>query len=126
MAIVFAAAIVAGITTPVLAGALNPDAELLAAAAEFDLVGKWLRWINDAIPGPELSEAECNAALDRFYELLAKETQRRRRQHAFQALLPSTTISPFLNQIAGIARCLLGLRGQVAKPGDGVGQHLFA
>jgi hypothetical protein len=41
----------------VLAGALNPDAELLAAAAEFDLVGKRLRWINDAIPGPELSEA---------------------------------------------------------------------
>jgi hypothetical protein len=50
----------------------NPDAELLTAFTEFELVGKRLRWINNAIPGAELSEAECRASLDRFYDLLAR------------------------------------------------------
>jgi hypothetical protein len=67
-----AAAIVAGLTVPALAGAANPDAELLTAFTEFELVGKRLRWINNAIPGAELSEAECRASLDRFYDLLAR------------------------------------------------------
>jgi hypothetical protein len=60
-------------STPALAGAnADADAELLTAFTEFDLVGNRLRWINNAIPGPELSEGECDAALGRFYELLER------------------------------------------------------
>ena len=41
------AALFAGATVPALAGATNPDAELLAAAAEFERSGERLKWINN-------------------------------------------------------------------------------
>jgi hypothetical protein len=69
-----AAALIAGVATPVLAGATPnaADADLLAACAEFERVGERLRWINNSIPGPELTDAECDAALDLFYVLLER------------------------------------------------------
>ena len=48
----------------------SPDADLLAAAAEFELSGDRLDWING--DDSNLTEEECDAELDRWYAALER------------------------------------------------------
>jgi hypothetical protein len=55
---------------PRISGAVPCDADLLAAAAEFELSGDRLDWING--DDSNLTEEECDAELDRWYAALER------------------------------------------------------